>query len=766
MTYNTGHNASSATPIGLLGSILYILKLWKRHWRQALLILFLMTIYLLFKTYFAFMLKTIIDSLQTTGQVVNLPLILLTLAGGSVISFGGRLILEQRMARIGATIVNDLRGRMFKHLQQLSEGFYQRTPIGTILARFSGDLVDIEKAAGSRMRDLISHCLEIIYNYPFLFFLNWQLALLSLLLLAGMAFMLGRMIPTASAAGYRLKSGEARLVGKLQENVLAQALIRAFGFESQMLARFAEQIEDLTARGATANYLQARISLAAKAWMMGARLIIIGAGVFLVTRDYMTLGSLIAFLNLFELVNASADDLVRSDLPDFIGTTSGIQRVEELLNERPDIQDSADAVTIPPLRQAIEIKDVSFSYTGQERNLATIDMIIPAGASVAFVGASGSGKSTLLNLLMRNHEATTGSICFDGVDLRQVRRSSIQQQIGVVFQESYLFDTTIRENIRMAKPDASDADVEQAAKLAEIHDYVMSLPQQYETQVGEAGSFLSGGQRQRVAIARAIIRNPAILILDEATSALDPATEAAINSTLRRLAQDRTVISVTHRLSSIIDADCIYVLQDGRLAEFGTHTALQEQNGVYARLWQKQTGFEVSADGRTGIVHAAYLRHLKIFSSLDFETLTMLANHFTPEYMGEGQLVFKEGEMGDRLYLIARGQVEVLVHGEQGADRRIATLQDGDHFGEMALLSDEARNASVRTLTDSLFLTLPKAQFLDLINTLPTVRTVVTTSAANRATLSSTMETTWPSSWAPGATVEKQPKAGLAPVAS
>ncbi|MCB0194479.1 MAG: ATP-binding cassette domain-containing protein, partial [Anaerolineae bacterium] len=704
--------------------------------------------------------------LQATGQVTNLSLIFLTLVGGSVISFGGRLVVEHRMARIGAIILNDLRVRMFKHLQQLSQGFYQRTPIGTILARFSRDLVDIEKAAGRRMRDLIFHSLEIVYNFPFLFYLNWQLATLSLILLGGMAWMFGRMIPSTSAAGYRLKSSEARLVGKIQENVLAQGLIRAFGFESQMLDRFESQIADLTEDGAIANYYQARISLAAKAWMMGSRLIIIGAGVFMVTGDYMTLGSLIAFLNLFELVNASADDLIRSDLPDFVGTISGIQRVEELLNERPDIQDSADAVTVPPLRQAIEIKDVSFSYTGEEANLEAIDMVIPAGASVAFVGASGSGKSTLLDLLMRNHDATTGAIYLDGVDLRQVRRSSIQEQIGVVFQESYLFDTTIRENIRMAKPDAGDAEVEQAAQLAEIHDYVMSLPQQYDTPVGEAGSFLSGGQRQRIAIARAIIRNPAILILDEATSALDPATEAAINATLRRLARNRTVITVTHRLSSVVDADCIYVLQDGRLAEFGTHTALQEQNGVYARLWQKQTGFEVSADGRTGVVHAAYLRHLEIFSSLDFETLTTLANRFTPEYIGEGQLVFKEGEMGDRLYLIARGQVEVLMNSQAQGDLYLATLHDGDHFGEMALLSDEARNASVRTLTDSLFLTLPKSEFLTLLDTLPAVHAAVTTAAAQRAMLSSVAEMMWTSSWAPEATFEAQPQASLAPVAS
>ncbi|MEZ4678420.1 MAG: ATP-binding cassette domain-containing protein [Caldilineaceae bacterium] len=722
---NSGRNSSSPTPVNLLGSILYILKLWRRHWRQALLILCLMTIYLLFKTYFAFMLKTIIDSLQATGRVANLALILLSLTGGAGISLGARLIVEQRIARTGATILNDLRVRMFKHLQQLSQGFYLRTPIGTLLTRFSGDLVDIEKAAGSKVRDLISHGLEILYNYPILFYLNWQLALLSLLLLGGMAFMLSRMIPRASAAGYQLKRGEARLVGKIQENALAQSLIRAFGFEAQMLAGFAEQTGDLTEQGATANYLRAAVALVAKAWMMVARLIIIGVGVLLVTYGFMTIGSLIAFLNLVELINASASDLVRSDLPDFIGATSGIQRVEELLREPPDIVERNDAVTIPPLRHAIELKNVSFSYTGEEQSLQAVNMTIPAGSSVAFVGASGSGKSTLLSLLMRGHEATTGAICFDGIDLRQVRRKALQQQMGVVFQESYLFDTTIRENIRMAKPDATDAEVERAAQLAEIHEHVLRLPQGYDTRVGEAGSCLSGGQRQRIAIARAIVRNPAILILDEATSALDPGTETAINATLRRLARDRTVISVTHRLSSVTDFDQIYVLQDGRLVESGSHATLQQQDGVYAQLWQKQSGFAVSADGRNGMVHVAYLRHIDLFRTLNFETLRKLANRFTPEYIGEGQTVIYEGELGDKLYLIARGQVEALVRTEQGDHVRIDTMGDGDHFGEMALISDAPRNATIRTLTDSLLLTLPKAEFLTLLQSLPTVRTAV-----------------------------------------
>ncbi|MEZ4659532.1 MAG: ATP-binding cassette domain-containing protein [Caldilineaceae bacterium] len=712
-------------PVTLLGGLRFILRLWRPYWLQALFIFVLMTIYLLFKTYVALIGKTLIDGLQTDGKVENLGFLLMTLAVGFGFAYGARLRAEWLIAQHSIKILNHLRVRMFTHLQHLSQRFYSRTPMGSILARFSSDLAEIERTAGSKLRDTALDLMEILYNFPVVFYLDWRLACVALVMLGLMTLLFSRLIPPATTASYQLKGDEANLTNQLQENIRAQAVIRAFGLENQMLTRFNAQIRTLQGIGEIASFLRARVSLSAKACLMASRITLIIVGSLLVTRGRMTIGSLIAFLALMELINAAVDNMTRNTLPDFIATTGGIQRIQELLQEHPDTRDRADAVAIPPLQRAIEVENVSFSYTGETHNLRAIDMTIPAGSSVAFVGPSGSGKSTLLSLLMRAYEATTGAIKLDGVDLRHVQRLSLQQQMGVVFQETYLFDATIRENIRMARADASDAEVEAAAKQAEIHDIIMSLPQQYATRVGEGGGRLSGGQRQRIAIARAIIRNPAILILDEATSALDPGAEAAINATLQRLAQKRTVIAVTHRLSSVVDVDCIYVLKAGRLVEAGAHADLVQQAGVYSELWQKQTGFEVSADGRSGVVHAAYLRYIEIFETLDMTTLATLADHFNPEYMSEGQIVIQEGEPGDKLYLIARGQVEVIVHGEVGVAHRIDTMQDGDHFGEMALLSDASRNATIRTLTGCLFLTLPKAEFLGLVQTMPAVRAAV-----------------------------------------
>lgn len=732
-----------AAPMTLLGSIGYILSLWRPHWLRALLILGLMTLYLLYKTYFALVGKTIIDSLQASGQVAQLGTLLALLGLGFLVAFGARYWAERIIAELSVTILNQLRRRMFTQLQALSQRFYARTPIGNIVARFAGDLADIERAAGTKLRDGVLDWLEIAYNFPVLFYLEWRLASLAFLLLCLMIFFLGKLIAPATISGYQLKRSEANLMTQLQENVRAQAVIRAFGLEQQRLALFEAQLRTLLAEGTLASFLRTQVSLGAKAYIMAFRVILTIIGALLITQGSLTVGALIAFLALLELITSSVDNSMRNVLPDLIATTASIQRVEELLQEQPDSVDRADAVALPPLQQAITVRNLSFSYSGQENTLREIDLVIPAGTSVAFVGPSGSGKSTLLGLLMRAYEATSGAITFDGVDLRQSLRRSLQQQMSVVFQETYLFDTTIRENIRMAREGATDAEVEQAAQSAEIHELIMTLPQQYDTPVGEAGGWLSGGQRQRIAIARAIIRNPKILLLDEATSALDPGTEAAVNATIQRLSQARTVIAVTHRLASVVDADCIFVLQAGRLVQAGKHQELIQQAGLYAQLWQKQNSFEVSADGRQATVQAAYLRHITLFADLDLATLATLASRFSPEYVTEGQPVITQGAIGDRLYLIARGQVEVLVRAmAETTDapvifQRIDTMQDGDHFGEMALLSDAPRNATIRTLTACLFLTLPKAEFLTLVQTLPAVRAAVDSQVernlANRA---------------------------------
>jgi len=343
---------------------------------------------------------------------------------------------------------------------------------------------------------------------------------------------------------------------------------------------------------------------------------------------------------------------------------------------------------------------------------------VRAGERVALVGPSGSGKSTLLGLIQRFHDPTQGRVTIDGHDLRELSETSLRSQFGVVLQDSLLFDTTIRENIRLGRPQARDDQVEAASRAAELHALVVALPDGYETRVGELGRALSGGQRQRVAIARALLRDPAILLLDEATSALDPQAAAAINATLRRLEGGRSVINVTHSLFSVSHCDRIFVIADGRLQAEGRHEELLARAGVYQELWRKQSGFSVSETGDEASLEPARLRRIPLFETLDDALLLPLSQRFGSERLPAGRVVFEAGDHGEKLFLIVRGSVEV-----RPADGRPPVVLDaGDHFGELALLDGTPRNATLTTRSACLFLTLPRQQFSELLRHAPQLR--------------------------------------------
>jgi ATP-binding cassette subfamily B protein len=325
-----------------------------------------------------------------------------------------------------------------------------------------------------------------------------------------------------------------------------------------------------------------------------------------------------------------------------------------------------------------------------------------------------------LNLLMRFYEPGEGRVTLDGVDIREATLESVRGQMGVVFQDSVLFNISILENVRLGNLDASDEEVEEACRTAQIHDVIMSLPDEYDTPVGERGSRLSGGQRQRLAIARAVLRNPTILILDEATSALDSHTEAAINETLSLVGRGRTTVSVTHRLSSVVNAHHIYVLDAGELAQQGTHDELLDRGGLYARLWQEQGGAVGSVDqAREEVSHLAAI---PMFADLDAAHLGRLAARLVTERFSAGEEIIREGESGDRLYVVASGEVEVVGRDPLGSERPMAVLREGDYFGEIALLREAPRNATCRARTAVRAHTLAKVDFNALLESVPELR--------------------------------------------
>jgi ATP-binding cassette subfamily B protein len=352
---------------------------------------------------------------------------------------------------------------------------------------------------------------------------------------------------------------------------------------------------------------------------------------------------------------------------------------------------------------------------------------------VAFVGPSGSGKSTILNLLMRFHDPTAGFIAIDGHDLRSVTQASLRSRMGVVLQENSMFNVSVFENIRLGKPDASTEAIFAAARAVGLHEFIMTLPRGYETPVGEHGARLSSAQVQRLAIARAILRDPEILLLDEVTSALDPVDEVAVHSTLRSVGKGRTVISVTHRLSTVADAEHIFVFDRGRIVEQGSHFELLALNGTYANLWRKQAGFTFSADGRHVDVDAPRLKAFPILETLDEEKLAELAPFFATETFMPGREIVRQNDPGDKFYIIARGAVEVWRTEEQsGNTKRVAVLQDGDFFGEITLITGFPRTATVRTMTVCTCISLERGQFNRMMDGFPELRRQLSEIAVQR----------------------------------
>jgi ATP-binding cassette, subfamily B, bacterial len=582
---------------GALATIWAFVKPYLANYKKILAFVALgVLIETLFNVIMPLSLKFLIDDALGEEDFQALYKILGVLAAAGIFTSIVAVWYERWDARLAAALISDVRTRLFEHVHNLPAGYFARTKRGEILSRFSVDLSAFEGAVKSFANSAALPFLELIAGIILMLFLNWQLAAVALLVFPITLIGPRILTPKAVQANYEQKLNESSLLGMVQENVAAQAVIKAFTLHRKAFGWFTMRNDDTRRKIASAMFLSTMVERTVTIAVLLLHLVVLAIGAYLATKGQITIGTFVTFESAFWEVSYNIAHVMHF-IPVSIQSAAAVRHIQELLDEPTRGADRAGAPDLPRITNDITFDHVTFQYEGApEPVLDNLSLKLKVGKSIAIVGPSGAGKSTLLNLILRLYVPDEGRVSIDGVDIRKVTRDSLRRSMAVVFQENMLFNMSIRENIRLGKEGASDKEVEEAARKAEIHRFIMSLPQKYDTVVGERGDTLSGGQRQRIAIARAIIRNPSVLLLDEATSALDQTTEAAINRTLLKVAEGRTMIWSTHRLTSVVDMDEIVVISGGKVIERGSHEELLAKNGVYRKLWDDQGHTPHAAD--------------------------------------------------------------------------------------------------------------------------------------------------------------------------
>ncbi len=499
------------------------------------------------------------------------PLALPLLGGALLVGFPLGVWLKLKgegvTARVNSYIANDLRVDLFAHLQTLSPAFFSSSQPGDLSSRFVTDLDLLTDGIGFEFIRALSGVTTLMLILPQLFFINWRLAMLVFSPLPVAILFASYLGPRAIKATYQFKKSEGVINHFVQESIHVQPMVYSFEAQEMVSGRLGERLELLVTQQYESSWQVALLRVSSAELLYLCQVLATVAGGVLVINQMMGAGSLVAFLALLHIINSKLSGVMEWNLPIIIHAAGAGRRLEEILSQQPSVVDAPDAYVLPPVSVAIRFERVSFSYNKQQTHLDDINFTIRAGQHVAIVGPNGAGKSTILSLLMRFYDTNEGSITFDGHDVRHVTQSSLRSQMSIVFQEPLLFDATIAQNIRIAKPDASDDEIVAAAQEAQIHDFIVGLPAGYQTVIGERGGKLSRGQKQKIAIARALLRNPAILILDEVTNGLDSTAQAAIKQTIKAIVGGRTVISITHHTAELEQVDQIITLKEGRVVK-------------------------------------------------------------------------------------------------------------------------------------------------------------------------------------------------------
>ena len=504
-------------------------------------------------------------------------------AAGQVVG----VIRSRTLVRLGTQLSHDMRVELYSHLQFLSLRFFEKRPVGAMITRVMQDTQSLESVLVDGMQYFVVNILTLVGIGVVMFVMNWRLTLL-VLIPVPIVVLLSRLFwARIHSLWHRYWHYRSRLTASVNDTLSGTRVVKAFAKEKNEVERFRRHSQDVLLSDLAAE--QTWTTLFPLLWFIASAgsLLVWYVGGRQVLGGTITLGTLMTFLAYLGMFYGPLQFLSR--IADYLARSmTSAERVFEILDSDTDVKEAEDAVPMPRIDGRVEFKDVTFGYESHKPVVKHVNLDVAPGEMIGLVGRSGAGKSTTINLICRFYDVNEGAILVDGVDIRKIKQKDLRSQIGVVLQETFLFNGTIAENIGYARPGASREEIMAAAKAANAHDFIVGKTDGYDTKVGERGQSLSGGERQRVAIARAILHNPRILILDEATAAVDTDTEKQIQEAITRMVKGRTTFAIAHRLSTLRNANRLVVLNEGEIAELGTHAELLERKGEFHRLVEMQ----------------------------------------------------------------------------------------------------------------------------------------------------------------------------------
>ncbi|MEC1033275.1 ABC transporter ATP-binding protein [Bacillus paralicheniformis] len=536
---------------------------------------------------FPLVVQWFIDTLIPGGDWLEIVWVSIGLLLIYLLSTGLQYIVNYLGHKLGINIETDMRQELFQHVQRQSFRYFDNTKTGHIISRITNDLFDIGELAHHGPEDLFIAVMTFLGAFWIMLTINVKLALVAVLFVPLLIILITYSNIRMNRAWRQMYSEIADVNARVEDSVSGVRVVQSFTNERFEISRFLKNNQKF--RKAKLKGYKTMALTTAGTFLM-TRLMILAVlvyGAWLSFSGNMSYGEFVGFV-LYVNVLFKPIDKISAILEFYPKGMAGFKRFTELIDTKPQIVDRKDAIDVPELEGNIVFKNVTFGYEKHKPVLQGVDLSITAGETVAFVGPSGAGKTTISSLIPRFYDIDGGAITIDGIDIRDMTKRSLRSQIGIVQQDVFLFTGTLRENIAYGKLDATDEEIQRAAKMAHLEQLIESLPDGYETQVGERGLKLSGGQKQRIAIARMFLKNPPILILDEATSALDTETEQVIQNALTELAKDRTTLVIAHRLATIRNADRIVVVTENGIAEEGTHDELVERGGIFANLHRVQ----------------------------------------------------------------------------------------------------------------------------------------------------------------------------------